>query len=326
MSIVAGAVRKLADIGFLARPALLCASCTFFFAGVVAAGDLFKRPSWLLLPLTVLPNFILFVLVVAAAFVINQIFDVESDRANRKAFILPSGIITRSESLAFLCGVTIFAVVLSLRAGPLERYLVWAGLALGFAYSVPPIRLKARPIADLVSNVAGFGIIGFGLGWLAAGGSTAGLALHSLPYVLAMAAIFLNTCIPDEVGDRMAGDRTSCVVFGARAVSRAALVLLFGGVAVSVSVGDSLCALATFASIPATIAVAVEPDSRNSVVASQFAARLLFVLISIRSPVLAVLGVASYVGSKIYYARRLGLDYPNLRGAQGLKGSPILRR
>jgi 4-hydroxybenzoate polyprenyltransferase len=307
---------KLADIGFLARPPLLCASCTFFFAGVVAAAGLSGPQQILIVPLRILPNLALFMLIVSAAFVINQVFDVESDSANRKTFILTSGVVTRGESLGFLALVTGLAILFSFRAGGIERYMVWIGLALGFAYSVPPVRLKARPIADLLANVGGFGLIGFGLGWLAVAGPGVELVLRATPYCLAMAAIFLNTCIPDESGDRVVGDRTSCVVFGRQAVSRTALVLLVASAAVAVLVGDSLCALAAFGSIPAAVAVAVDPTSRNSVIGSQFAARLLFVLISVRSPMLALLGVVCYVGSRIYYGRRFGLKYPNLTGAR----------
>ncbi len=310
------ALNKLVDIGFLARPSLLCASCTFFFAGVVVATGLSAPQQVVLMPLRILPNLALFMLIVASAFIINQIFDVESDSANRKTFILPSGLVTRGESLAFLTLVTGLAILFSFRAGGMQRYMVWGGLVLGFAYSVPPVRLKGRPVADLLANVGGFGLIGFGLGWLAVAGPGAELVLRSIPYCLAMAAVFLNTCIPDESGDRVVGDRTSCVVFGRQAASRTALVLLVASVAVAGLVGDPLCALAAFASIPASVAIAVEPSSRNSVIGSQFAARLLFVLISIRSPMLALLGIVSYVGSRVYYGRRFGLKYPNLTGAK----------
>lgn len=315
---ISKALTKLVDIGFLARPALLCASCTFFFAGVVAAPGLSANPQDLIVPLRVLPNLVLFMLIVSSAFIINQVFDIESDSVNRKTFILPSGIVSKRESLVFFAVVTGLALVLSIRAAHAVRYAVWAGLALGFGYSVPPVRFKGKPIADLLANVIGFGIIGFALGWLAMAEPSAELVLRATPYALAMSAIFLNTCIPDESGDSLVGDRTSCVVFGKEAVSRVAVLLLLASTVVAGLVGDSLCALAAFGSMPASIGVAVEPDPQNSVVSSQFAARLLFVLVSIRSPALALLGVVAYACSKVYYSRRLGLDYPNMAGAKSL--------
>jgi 4-hydroxybenzoate polyprenyltransferase len=267
--------------------------------------------------LSTVPNLILFVLVTAWAFVINQVMDVRSDRINKKTYILPSGTVTIRESLVVLALTGVLAVILSLHRDATLRYLVWVGLALGLAYSVPPVRLKGRPVGDLLANVIAFGVIGFAMGWLVFSDIGSGLLLRCLPYSLAMAAIFLNTCIPDEEGDRVTGDRTSVVVFGSAAASRAALVLLALSAITAFSVGEMLCGLAVLGSIAAFVAVAADPTPMNSVVASQFSTRLLFVLVSVKAPLLGVLGIASYAAAKIYYAKRFGLNYPNLKGAEG---------
>jgi 4-hydroxybenzoate polyprenyltransferase len=308
------------DLFFLIRPALLCASCVFFFAGAVSASRSLGGPYAAGLMFKTLPNLILFVLVTSWAFVINQILDVRSDRANKKAYILPSGTVTIPESLVVLLAIGAVAVLLSLGRDVTVRYLVWAGLALGLVYSLPPFRLKGRPVGDLLANVAGFAVIGFAMGWLVYSDPGGDLVVRCVPYSLAMAAIFLNTCIPDEAGDRAAGDRTSCVVFGKAAVSRAALVLLVFSAVAAFALGEVLCGLAVLGSLPAFVAVAVEPVAGNSVIASQLSARILFVMVSVKAPVLGVLGIASYAAAKIYYAKRFGLDYPNLKGAQ--TGSP----
>jgi 4-hydroxybenzoate polyprenyltransferase len=307
---------KLFDLFFLIRPALLCASCVFFFAGAVSAA----RPGSGAYPfgfmLRTVPNLILFVLVTSWAFVVNQITDVKSDRVNRKTYILPSGKVTIPESLVVLVLTGVLAVIFSLHRDVTLRYLVWAGLALGLAYSLRPVRLKGRPVGDLLANVVAFGVIGFAMGWLVFADIGIDLLFRSLPYSLAMAAIFLNTCIPDEEGDRVAGDRTSCVVFGRVVASRAALVLLVLSAVCAFVVGETLCGLAVLGSMAAFVAVAAEPVHENSVVASQFSTRLLFVLVSVKAPLLGLLGVASYVAAKVYYAKRFGLDYPNLKGAE----------
>ena len=311
------------DLFFLIRPALLSASCVFFFAGAVSATRSLGGPYPAGLMLRALPNLLLFVLVTSWAFVINQMLDVRSDRLNKKAYILPSGTVTMTESLVVLLVIGILAVLLSLGRDATVRYLVWAGLVLGLAYSLPPLRLKGRPVGDLLANVAGFAVIGFAIGWLAYSDPGSGLVVRSVPYSLAMAAIFLNTCIPDEVGDRAAGDRTSCVVFGKAAAAKVALVLLVLSAVAAFVLGEVLCALAVVASLAAFVAVAVEPVAANSVIASQLSTRILFVMVSVKVPVLGVLGIASYAAAKVYYAKRFGLDYPNLEGAQ--TGSPAAR-
>jgi 4-hydroxybenzoate polyprenyltransferase len=306
---------KIVDLLFLVRPPLLCASSTFFFAGAVAA--LHSRGEIGLYRLTpeILPNLGLFALVVSAAFIINQIFDVESDRRNWKSFLLSSGVVSRKEASIALAAVCVCAVGLSLVRDDGVRYMVWAGLALGIAYSAPPLRLKGRPILDMVANVFGFGVIGFAMGWLVYGEIGAALWVKCVPYALAMCGIFLNTCIPDEEGDRMAGDRTSCVAFGTEAVGRSIPVFMLAAGVAGMLTGEIICTLAVIGSLPAMVAVGLGPGVRNSVVASQFAARLLLVLVCIVVPLLAMLGIATYFGSRVYYRKRFRLRYPDLRGA-----------
>ncbi len=309
-------MRKIADLLFLVRPPLLCASSTFFFAGAVSALRHTGELRTFQLVHEALPNLLLFTLIVSAAFIINQIFDVESDRLNRKSFLLSSGVVSRREAAAVLVGVSTFAIGLSLLFDSSVQYLTIVGLALGFAYSAPPLRLKGRPVLDMIANVAGFAVIGFALGWLAYAEISRELWISCSAYALAMCGIFLNTCIPDEAGDRKVGDRTSCVVFGRRLVGTMILAFMAASAVLGVLTGEILCALAVIGSLPAMIAVSVEPSSPNSVLASQYAARLLLVLVCVRAPLLAALCVLAYCGSRLYYGRRFGLRYPDLTGAK----------
>jgi chlorophyll synthase len=308
-------VRRIADLVFLARPPLLCASSTFFFAGAVSALRLAGKPYSIRMVGEVLPNLVLFALVVAASFIVNQIFDIESDRLNKKGLLLPRGVVSTRESAVVLAATVAGAVGISLLYRVEVRYVAWLGLVLGFAYSVPPLRLKGKPVLDLLANVAGFGVIAFALGWLAYSRIGALLWIRCSPYALAMAGIFLNTCIPDEEGDRMVGDRTTCVMFGRAATGRAALALMVASASAAVLTGEVLCFLAVVGSLPGMVGVGIEPTPANSIVASQFGARLLMVLVSIGAPLLAVLGVLTYYGSRVYYRRRFGLRYPDLEGA-----------
>jgi 4-hydroxybenzoate polyprenyltransferase len=265
--------------------------------------------------LQALPNLAAFLLVAAIAFVVNQVLDVDSDTINKKAFILPSKAVTKAEALGLAILLCVVLAVLVRGRDPFLILLVIAGLALGAAYSVPPVRLKARPIADLLANVAGFGWIGFIMGWLVFSDFGTEAATRSIPYALGMAAMFLNTCIPDEEGDRAAGDRTSCVAFGRKRVSLAALVLMSLAGLVAIMTDEPLCAVAALSSIPGLIAVAARPSGPNSVVASQIAARVLLILAGICAPILLAIAGITYLIAKVYYAKRFGVDYPKLGGA-----------
>lgn len=306
---------KAVDIFFLVRPPLLCASATFFFVGAISAARLSAGSYRIGLMLETLPNLALFLVVAAIAFVLNQILDLESDRINKKTFILASGAVTRTEALALAVGLCVVLALLLRGRDTLLVLLVVAGLALGAAYSVPPARLEARPIVDLLANVAGFGLIGFVMGWAVFSDFGTEAARKAIPYTLGMAAMYLNTCVPDEEGDRAVGDRTTCVVFGKKRVSLASLLLMSLAGAVAIVTDEPLCAVAALSSVPGLIAVAVRPTAGNSVVASQLAARILLILAGICAPILLAIAGVTYLVSKIYYAKRFGLDYPRLGGA-----------
>jgi chlorophyll synthase len=316
-------ILKLVDVLFLVRPPLLCASSTFFFLGALAARRAGGTSSALALLAGTIPNLILFFLVTSAAFIVNQLSDVESDSLNRKTFLLPSGVVSKRAGVLFLVVVLALALLLSLRSEGTVRNLVWIGLLLGLAYSIPPVRLKGKPVLDLLANVVGFAVIGFALGWLALRGAGPMLYVRAVPYALALSAVFLNTCIPDEEGDRAVGDRTSCVVFGSRAVAKAALVLLVASGLAGILTDEILCTLAISASLPAFIAVAIEPDPATSVVASQIAARLLLILVCIKAPLLAILTVATFAASKAFFRKRFGLAYPEIRGARKINTGKV---
>jgi chlorophyll synthase len=309
---------RFADFAFLTRPLLLCVSTTFFFAGAAGglASPLEALRAGVLINLA--PNFLLLVLIVAGAFVLNQVYDVESDRLNEKNFHLSAGLVSRKEAALFWAALSAAALGASLALPGAVRLLGLGGLGLGVAYSAPPLRLKGRPVADMLANGLGFGFVAFALGWLALRPPATALLVRAAPYTAAMCAIFLNTTIPDEPGDRAAGDRTACVVLGRAAVSRAAPALLAGAAVTGMLAGETLCALAAAAALPAFIAVAAEPRPRVSVVASQFAGRAFFLVVSLSMPPFAILGGAAYWLTRAYYSRRFALAYPRLEGASAI--------
>ncbi|MFZ1947792.1 MAG: UbiA family prenyltransferase [bacterium] len=311
---------RLVDVVFLARPPLLCASAAFFLVGSISSLRSTTGCYRVSLMLPALHSLGLYLLVVAFAFVVNQIFDIKSDAINKKNFILPSGAVTRAEAAAFAATLAGAVIYLGRNETGAVATLLAAGLLLGLAYSVPPVRLKAKPFADLAANVAGFGWIGFVMGWLVFSRFGGEVCVRAIPYVVSMAAIFLNTCIPDEEGDRQARDRTTCVILGRRMASLAAVVLMSSAAGAGIVVDEPICAAAALGSIPGLVAVAVRPTPANSVLASQLAARILFVLVSVCAPVLAGIGAVTYATSRIYYAKRFGLKYPSMTGAAALEG------
>ncbi len=302
---------KVWDIVFLVRPPLLCASFAFFFAGVAASGD-----GWVINkfsePFHVFSNLLLFALVTSIAFVINQILDTESDRINNKVFIIPLNLVSRLEASIFATLLVIATIVLSHKVSPFEIILVWSGVTLGILYSLPPARLKSVPIADVASNSIGFGLIGFMLGWLSIAPLEKRAFVLCSGYATAMAGIFLNTLIADEDGDRIVGDRTTCVVFGKRRVAVSAFVSILGAAAIAFLNGDGLLWIGMVGSIPAFLGALLEPSKETSVIASQTTAWIFVFLVGLKIPVYLLIAFAILIVSRIYYRSRLDLIYPSL--------------
>ena len=124
-------------------------------------------------------------------------------------------------------------VLLALTQGPLELAAVSAALAIGAAYSLPPLRLKRYPtIASMcVSGVRSVIVnLGVAVHFTAALGDDPGippavwaLTAFVLPFSLAI-AIFKD--VPDAEGDRRYAISTFTVRHGGRAVMRAGLAVL----------------------------------------------------------------------------------------------------
>lgn len=150
----------------------------------------------------------------------NDYFDRKADVFNPKKVRSPLVAGTATEARAISLMVAL--VALTILVGFLIRYelglLMVAGEMLSFAYSAPPIRIKARPLGDLLANAAGYGVITTTAGWLLGRGPEDLFPLAGLLIlVLAMAAVTFPTIMMDRAPDLASGLRTSAVVLGHRA-------------------------------------------------------------------------------------------------------------
>ncbi len=175
---------------------------------------------------------------------VNQLEDVEIDRVNKPFLPLASGELTiaAARRIVAVCGV--LPVVLGLTQGAVETLAVLAGLAVGTAYSVPPLRLKRYPalaslsITAVRSLVVNLGValhftqsLGDG-GWSVPDPVWA-LTLFVVPFSFAIAIL---KDVPDAEGDRRFRIATFTLRLGAGRVLRiglAALSVAYLGMAVA---------------------------------------------------------------------------------------------
>jgi 4-hydroxybenzoate polyprenyltransferase len=148
----------------------------------------------------------------------NDLHDLPSDRANRRKTTAPLvlGTVTVRQ-LRWLCRLLVLAAVgAGLLIGPLYALGVATVLTLGWAYSAPPLRLKARPGADVAVNALVLGVLAPLAGWSLTRPAWQFPWLLGLFGVLFAAAFYLPTTVVDLPADRSVGDTTFAVRFGAR--------------------------------------------------------------------------------------------------------------
>ena len=173
---------------------------------------------------------------------VNQLTDVEIDRVNKPHLPLAAGELSRDGAWRVVAVAAAVPVVLALTQGALETAAVLGALAVGAAYSLPPVRLKRFPVVASLC-ISGVRAVAVNLGMyghfsLAFGGSLAipdsvwALTLFVLPFSFAIAVL---KDVPDREGDRQFRIATFTVRLGPRRAFRlglAALVAAYAGMAV----------------------------------------------------------------------------------------------
>ncbi|MCK4550001.1 MAG: UbiA family prenyltransferase, partial [Candidatus Krumholzibacteria bacterium] len=156
-----------ADYIFLLRPMILIPVWTFFLLGAWHGSRSTGTP---LGSTPLLAGILSFTAMVAAAYIINQITDRKTDRASGKLFLLSHGVIGLKAAWiesGILAVSSIAAAALLLPRG--FTIILLAGAALGAAYSLDPLRLKKRPVLDVLANALANGVLNTLAGWAAVG-------------------------------------------------------------------------------------------------------------------------------------------------------------
>jgi 4-hydroxybenzoate polyprenyltransferase len=322
---------KLLDHIFLMRPVLLAPVWTILLLGFYH-GSLYQGmhvgPFGFNL-LRVLPVFILMTATAGGIYIINQIYDRESDRLNRKLFLIPEGHIKTGTAWR---QATVLYVIAAAGAFFISKHIMailMLSILLGFVYSTPPLSLKNRPWASLFSNILGHGIIVFAAGWFAVSGNQADSLLPMLntvlPYSLAIGITFLCTTIPDMEGDRIAGKITFSVRYGKRKTALVIAVMflvmmIFTIAAIKKPSGGCtlwhripLLLYAEILALPFFIIMVLNPSQRNINFAVKIPVFTLSIIVAVFFWWYFVLIFLVYLTSRLYYQKRFGLDYPSFK-------------
>jgi homogentisate phytyltransferase/homogentisate geranylgeranyltransferase len=178
---------------------------------------------------------------------VNQITDVEIDRINKPWLPLAAGELTPRAARTIVAASGAVPLAMALTQGLVETAAVLAALAVGAAYSLPPLRLKRFAfLAGASISLVRALIVNLGVYLhfeLALGGEA-----HVAPVVWALtaftvpfsAAIALLKDVPDVEGDRRFSVLTFSVRFGPEPMTRVALALLTAAYVAMAAAGPAL--------------------------------------------------------------------------------------
>jgi len=302
----------LLDRVFLLRPTLLLPVWTLLFWG--AALDRPRAWGILHFPGRFWQALVSYSLLMGAVYVLNQIYDVDTDRINRKLFLLTDGYLSVRDAWVECAVLVLVSLALGWSLGFSYRVLWGLSLLLGVLYSVPPFVWKGRPVLDLLSNALGYGGVNVLVGWVAHHTWRWDIWPHTLPLVFSVGAVFLLTTLPDIPGDRASGKRSTGVWLGVRRTAGLAALMLWLAVLFAARYGDVWVLGVGALSLPLFVAAAVDAGEGWIKLAYRLAGGLFGVATALRFPLFVLLGGLTFLALRLYYQRRFGLTYPSLRG------------
>jgi homogentisate phytyltransferase/homogentisate geranylgeranyltransferase len=178
---------------------------------------------------------------------LNQVTDVEIDRVNKPWLPIASGALSLRDARRVVAVSLALALGSGLAAGPWALAAFGAGIAVGAAYSLPPLRLKRYALWAALS-IAGVRGLVVNLLLFVHFLTVAGAPATVPPVIVALTAIVLALSlaiawfkdIPDMDGDRRFQVRTLTLRLGPRrvlALGLAVLAVAYGGIIAAGLVG-----------------------------------------------------------------------------------------
>ena len=299
-------VIRFLDYIFVLRPIILIPAWSFFLLGTDSVpSPVFTTTSRMtLLALT---------MILISGYLLNQIFDRESDEKNNKCPHLSHGIIHLRTLVILAVVFFVGASFASQTVSGTTRWLLIGAIALGLVYSLPPLRLCSRPFLDMLANAIGYGGGAFMLGCITAGGTFKGALGLTWPYVILVASTFLYTTILDLEGDRAARKISTTVLIGVRASYLLAGALHVTAIVWAAVTGNLQATIVAGAALPFAVFAMWRRTNNASKVAVQGISLVVTIAAVVVWPAYALLVVPLIVVSRFYYKRRFGITYPGPR-------------
>jgi 1,4-dihydroxy-2-naphthoate octaprenyltransferase len=306
---------KILDYFFVLRPTLFFPVWTVYAAGYFAfhrfsaAGQNGVATA---LDVTALSLLGILTLLMGSVFILNQLCDVVTDARNHKLFLIAHRHIPPRAAwveMILLCAMTLF--VGFFYGTEIGALFVAIFLLTGILYSVSPFQWKNRPLLGLSANALGALLI-FMAGWWSVQIEWQPPLRHALPYMLAVAAVYLYTTLLDVDGDAGSQKMTFGVRFGLRATIFAGFFLEFGALISAWRLDDPVIFYPALGAAPFFFWATIR--QRLADVSRAIKLPILFLALAICVKVWQFFFLLAFIFyfSRWYYRRRFGLKYPSL--------------
>lgn len=213
---------RVRDVLAVGRPAFWVVSVVPYYVGILLATHRLvpATQDW---PRLAIGAVVMGPLLWLAVLAINDAYDLPGDLLNPRKSKSPllDGRVTLEDAKHLAHAAAVASLALSLFVGWVFTLGVLFALVLGWAYSVPPVRLKTRAGFDVASNSLALGTFGPLAGWAAVNPDLSDFPwLMALQGTLAAIGLYLPTTLADLEADRAAGFRTIAVRLGAQSTYR----------------------------------------------------------------------------------------------------------
>jgi len=298
---------NILDHIFILRPMLHLPVWTIMILGYYRAQS--DISSWTVLPVSLLLGSALF----GAVFIINQIYDIESDRLNDKLHFLPKGIVKTGVAWIITIFLNLISLVIAFYISFAVGFASLLVIVLGILYSVPPISLKDKAWPAAFANGLGHGTLVFAIGYCAAGGQLWDGIIKSIPYFMAVTAVYIGTTLPDISGDKKSGKFTVGVVFGERYSKYIILLYYITAVFAGYVIFDIPFVTASVVVAPLYLWSAFSGSIKPVVLAVKLSIISLTIAAGYFYPVYIIFLIALIYATRKYYKHRFNMAYPSIK-------------
>ncbi len=248
-----------------------------------------------------------------AVFLINQIYDIESDRINDKLHFLPKDYVKVWAAWVMIVLLNAVSLIIAFCVSFEVALASLIIIILGVLYSVPPIALKNRAWPAVLANGLGHGTLVFIIGFCAADGSFAAGLIKSIPYFMAVAAVYIGTTLPDIEGDKRTGKYTIGVRFGENKTQIIILICYLIALLTGFIVKDTPFLIASLAVSPFYFWSAYTKSVKACVLAVKMSIISLTLAASYFFPPYLVFLILLIFATRAYYRYRFDMDYPSIK-------------